>query len=93
MEKNETKSNDIKAKKKSSAKTAGVKSVMKTSADTTVIAVFGKGNEAVLEKRIINNETTDINKSSKISVDAKSDKKRYVITSNRRNAGISTSAI
>lgn len=93
MEKNETKINDIKAKKKSSAKTAGVKSVMKTSADTTVIAGFGKGNEAVLEKRIINNETTDINKSSKISVDAKSEKKRYVITSKSRNAGKSTSAI
>lgn len=93
MEKNETKSIDIKAKKKSSAKTAGVKSVMKTSADTTVIAGFGKGNEAVLEKRIINNETTDINKSSKISVDAKSEKKRYVITSKSRNAGKSTSAI
>lgn len=93
MEKNETKNIDIKAKKKSSAKTAGVKSVMKTSADTTVIAVFGKGNEAVLEKRIINNETTDINKSSKISVDAKSEKKRYVITSKSRNAGKSTSAI
>ena len=93
MDKNETKNNDIKAKKKSSAKTAGVKSVMKTSADTTVIAVFGKGNEAVLEKRIINNETTDINKSSKISVDAKSEKKRYVITSKSRNAGKSNSAI
>lgn len=93
MDKNETKSIDIKAKKKSSAKIAGVKSVMKTSADTTVIAVFGKGNEAVLEKRIINNETTDINKSSKISVDAKSEKKRYVITSKSRNAGKSTSAI
>lgn len=93
MDKNETKNNDIKAKKKSSAKIAGVKSVMKTSADTTVIAVFGKGNEAVLEKRIINNETTDINKSSKISVDAKSEKKRYVITSKSRNAGKSTSAI
>lgn len=93
MDKNETKNNDIKAKKKSSAKIAGVKSVMKTSADTTVIAVFGKGNEAVLEKRIINNETTDINKSSKISVDAKSEKKRYVITSKSRNAGKSNSAI
>ena len=93
MDKNETKSIDIKAKKKSSAKIAGVKSVMKTSADTTVIAGFGKGNEAVLEKRIINNETTDINKSSKISVDAKSEKKRYVITSKSRNAGKSTSAI
>ena len=93
MDKNETKSIDIKAKKKSSAKIAGVKSVMKTSADTTVIAVFGKGNEAVLEKRIINNETTDINKSSKISVDAKSEKKRYVITSKSRNAGKSNSAI
>ena len=93
MDKNETKNNDIKAKKKSSAKIAGVKSVMKTSADTTVIAVFGKGNEAVLEKRIINNETTDISKSSKISVDAKSEKKRYVITSKSRNTGKSTSAI
>lgn len=93
MEKNVTKSIDINAKKKSSAKTAGVKSVMKTSADTTVIAGFGKGNEAVLEKRIINNETTDISKSSKISVDAKSEKKRYVITSKSRNAGNSTSAI
>lgn len=93
MDKNETKSIDINAKKKSSAKIAGVKSVMKTSADTTVIAGFGKGNEAVLEKRIINNETTDISKSSKISVDAKSEKKRYVITSKSRNAGNSTSAI
>lgn len=60
---------------------------MKTSQTATVIATFGKGNDAVLEKLIIDDNVKDIVNQSQISVDTKAEKKKYVITSKKRTNG------
>lgn len=65
--------------KKSKAKLAGVKWVIKANDDVAYISSFGKGNNSVLEKRIIGDVSSDVNKDSHMYVNPKYTKKNYEI--------------
>ena len=65
--------------KKSKAKLAGVKWVIKANDDVAYISSFGKGNNSVLEKRIIGDVSGDVNKDSHMYVNPKYTKKNYEI--------------
>ena len=65
--------------KKSKAKLAGVKWIIKANDDVAYISSFGKGNNSVLEKRIIGDVSGDVNKDSHMYVNPKYTKKNYEI--------------
>lgn len=65
--------------KKSKAKLAGVKWVIKANDDVAYISSFGKGNNSVLEKRIMGDVSGDVNKDSHMYVNPKYTKKNYEI--------------
>lgn len=65
--------------KKSKAKLAGVKWVIKANDDVAYISSFDKGNNSVLEKRIIGDVSSDVNKDSHMYVNPKYTKKNYEI--------------
>lgn len=65
--------------KKSKAKLAGVKWVIKANDDVAYISSFGKGNNSVLEKRIMGDVAGDVNKDSHMYVNPKYTKKNYEI--------------
>ena len=65
--------------KKSKAKLAGVKWIIKANDDVAYISSFGKGNNSVLEKRIIGDVSGDLNKDSHMYVNPKYTKKNYEI--------------
>lgn len=65
--------------KKSKAKLAGVKWIIKANDDVAYISSFGKGNNSVLEKRIIGDVSSDVNKDSHMYVNPKYTKKNYEI--------------
>ena len=65
--------------KKSKAKLAGVKWIIKANDDVAYISSFGKGNNSVLEKRIIGDVSCNVNKDSHMYVNPKYTKKNYEI--------------
>ena len=65
--------------KKSKAKLAGVKWVIKANDDVAYISSFGKGNNSVLEKRIMGDVSSNVNKDSHMYVNPKYTKKNYEI--------------
>ena len=65
--------------KKSKAKLAGVKWIIKANDDVAYISSFGKGNNSVLEKRIMGDVSGDVNKDSHMYVNPKYTKKNYEI--------------
>lgn len=65
--------------KKSKAKLAGVKWIIKANDDVAYISSFGKGNNSVLEKRIMGDVSSNVNKDSHMYVNPKYTKKNYEI--------------
>lgn len=65
--------------KKSKAKLAAVKWVIKANDDVAYISSFGKGNNSVLEKRIMGDVSSNVNKDSHMYVNPKYTKKNYEI--------------
>lgn len=65
--------------KKSKAKLAGVKWVIKANDDVAYISSFGKGNNSVLEKRIMGDVSSNVNKDSHMYVNPQYTKKNYEI--------------
>lgn len=65
--------------KKSKAKLAGVKWIIKANDDVAYISSFGKGNTSVLEKRIMGDVSSNVNKDSHMYVNPKYTKKNYEI--------------
>ena len=68
--------------KKSKAKLAGVKWVIKANDDVAYISSFGKGNNSVLEKRIMGDVSSNVNKDSHMYVNPKYTEKNYEIKNN-----------